>query len=114
MGKDVDLSMLFIQFVSGLARAMILFLMASGLTLVFGVLGVINFAHGAFYMLGAYLAFTLTQILAGALGFWLALLVAPTIVCLVGAAVELLLLRRIRKGAPPSDTAHIRAHLCVQ
>jgi branched-subunit amino acid ABC-type transport system permease component len=90
-----DTSMLFVQFISGLSRAMILFLMASGLTLVFGVMKVINFAHGAFYMLGAYLAFTLTQALAGSIGFWAALLVAPTIVCLLGGVVELILLRRI-------------------
>jgi branched-subunit amino acid ABC-type transport system permease component len=74
---------------------MILFLMASGLTIVFGVMRVINFAHGAFYMLGAYLAFTLTQALAGAVGFWLALIIVPTIVCIVGALVEIILLRRI-------------------
>jgi len=54
---DFDPSMLFIQFISGLSRAMVLFLMASGLTIVFGVMRVINFAHGVFYMLGAYLAF---------------------------------------------------------
>lgn len=90
-----DLSMLFVQFVSGLTTAMVLFLLASGLTLVFGVMNVINFAHGAFYMLGAYLAFTLTQSLSGAIGFWAALLIAPTIVSIVGGVVEIGLLRRI-------------------
>lgn len=89
--------MFFIQFVSGLSRAMVLFLMASGLTLVFGVMRVINFAHGAFYMLGAYLAFTLTNLLTGLLGFWAALILAPTLVCLLGGVVELVLLRRIYK-----------------
>ncbi len=49
------------QFVSGLCHGMILFLMASGLTLVFGVMRVINFAHGSFYMLSAYLAYSVTQ-----------------------------------------------------
>ena len=90
-----DPSMLLIQFISGLSRAMVLFLMASGLTLVFGVMRVINFAHGAFYMLGAYLAFTLGQILIGTLGFWAALLIVPTLVCIVGGFVEVTLLRRI-------------------
>jgi branched-subunit amino acid ABC-type transport system permease component len=90
-----DLPMLFIQFISGLSRAMVLFLMASGLTIVFGVMRVINFAHGAFYMLGAYLAFTLTSLMAPSLGFWAALLIVPTIVSLVGALVEVVLLRRI-------------------
>ena len=91
----LDFSMLFIQFVSGLSRAMILFLMASGLTIVFGVMRVINFAHGAFYMLGAYLAFTLTNLFTGLLGFWAAVLIAPTLVCLLGGLVEMVLLRRI-------------------
>jgi branched-subunit amino acid ABC-type transport system permease component len=92
---DIDLSMLFIQFISGLSRAMVLFLMASGLTIVFGVMRVINFAHGAFYMLGAYLAFTLTQVLAGAIGFWAALIIVPTLVSILGGLVEVILLRRI-------------------
>ncbi|MCP4666549.1 MAG: branched-chain amino acid ABC transporter permease, partial [Deltaproteobacteria bacterium] len=92
---DVDPSTLFVQFISGLSRAMILFLMASGLTLVFGVMRVINFAHGAFYMLGAYLAFTMTQALTGAIGFWAALILVPTVVCIVGGLVEIILLRRI-------------------
>lgn len=91
-----DPSFLMVQLVSGLCRAMILFLMASGLTLVFGVMRVINFAHGAFYMLGAYLAFSITQMLTTVPGgFWIALVVAPTIVSLVGGAVEYFLLRRI-------------------
>jgi branched-chain amino acid transport system permease protein len=93
---DFDPSILFVQFISGLCRAMVLFLMASGLTLVFGVMRVINFAHGAFYMLGAYLAFSLTQALASwPGGFWIALIVAPIIVSLIGGAVEYFLLRRI-------------------
>ena len=90
-----DLSMLFIQFISGLSRAMVLFLMASGLTIVFGVMRVINFAHGAFYMLGAYLAFTFTSLMASSLGFWAALIIVPTLVSLLGALVEFVLLRRI-------------------
>lgn len=92
---NFDPAMLFIQFISGLSRAMVLFLMASGLTLVFGVMKVINFAHGAFYMLGAYLAYTLTQSLVGPLGFWVTLLIVPTMVCIVGGFVEIILLRRI-------------------
>jgi len=91
-----DPSILAVQFVSGLCRAMILFLMASGLTLVFGVMRVINFAHGAFYMLGAYLAFSITQMLSTVPGgFWIALVIAPIIVSLVGGLVEIFLLRRI-------------------
>ena len=88
-------SILFAQFVSGLSRAMILFIMASGLTLVFGVMRVINFAHGSFYMVGAYLAFTATFLLSGPLGFWAAFLIVPTMTALLGGAVEVVLLRRI-------------------
>jgi branched-chain amino acid transport system permease protein len=91
-----DPSILFVQFISGLCRGMILFVMASGLTLVFGVMRVINFAHGSFYMLGAYLAFTLTSVLAArGLGFWFALAVAPLLVGALGGLIECVLLRRI-------------------
>lgn len=88
-------SMLFAQFVSGLSRAMILFIMASGLTLVFGVMRVINFAHGSFYMVGAYLAYTVTQMLAGPIGFWAAFIIVPILTCILGGVVEVVLLRRI-------------------
>ncbi len=93
---EFDWSVLFAQLISGLCRAMVLFLMASGLTLVFGVMRVINFAHGSFYMLGAYLAYSVTQFFATTPGsFWIALIVAPIGVGLVGGAVEYVLLRRI-------------------
>ena len=56
-----DSSFLFSQFLGGLTTAMFLFLIASGLSLVFGVMRVLNFAHGSFYMLGAYLAWQVVQ-----------------------------------------------------
>jgi branched-chain amino acid transport system permease protein len=74
----------------GLSIAMLLFLLAAGLTLVFGMLGVINFAHGAIYMLGAFGAFEVYRITGS---FWLALVVAPIAVALIGAAMEMILLR---------------------
>jgi branched-chain amino acid transport system permease protein len=89
---------LIIQFLNGLASASSLFLVAAGLSIIFGVTRIVNFAHGSFYMLGAYLAVTLTGWLAGAtsaLGFWLALLLSALIVAALGALVEILLLRRI-------------------
>lgn len=93
---NIDASMLVAQFISGLCRGMILFLMASGLTLVFGVMRVINFAHGSFYMLSAYMAYSVTQFfMSGAYGFWIALIVVPIAVSVVGGIVELFLLRRI-------------------
>ena len=71
----VDVSFLFSQFIGGLTTAMFLFLIASGLSLVFGVMRVLNFAHGSFYMLGAYLAWQVVQWLAPVLqSFWLAAL----------------------------------------
>src|SRR5271154_7407530 len=85
----------FVQFLTGLASAASLFLVASGLSIIFGVTRIVNFAHGAFYMLGAYVAFTLTERFSGALGFWGGVVVAALVVAAVGALVEMMLLRRI-------------------
>jgi branched-chain amino acid transport system permease protein len=79
------------QALHGLVNGMLLFLVASGLTLVFGMMGILNIAHAAFYMLGAYLAYTTVQVTGH---FWLSLAVAPIVVGLLGAAVERGLLRR--------------------
>jgi branched-chain amino acid transport system permease protein len=83
------------QFLTGLASAASLFLVASGLSIIFGVTRIVNFAHGAFYMLGAYVAFTLTETLSGALGFWGGIVAAALIVAGIGVLVEMVLLRRI-------------------
>jgi branched-chain amino acid transport system permease protein len=84
-----------VQFLTGLASAASLFLVASGLSIIFGVTRIVNFAHGAFYMLGAYVAFTLTERFAGALGFWGGMVAAALVVAAVGVLVEMVLLRRI-------------------
>ena len=84
-----------VQFLTGLASAASLFLVASGLSIIFGVTRIVNFAHGAFYMIGAYLAFTLTERFAGALGFWGGIVAAALIVAALGVLVEMILLRRI-------------------
>jgi branched-subunit amino acid ABC-type transport system permease component len=90
----MDISSLFGQLLSGLTTAMFLFLIASGLSLVFGVMRVLNFAHGSFYMIGAYLAWQMVHWLTPAFGsFWLAVLAAALGVALLGAAIERLLLR---------------------
>ena len=65
-----------VQFLTGLASAASLFLVASGLSIIFGVTRIVNFAHGAFYMLGAYVAFTLTERFSGAFGFWGGIVIA--------------------------------------
>ena len=83
-----------IQFLNGLASASSLFLVAAGLSLIFGVTRVVNFAHGSLYMLGMYLAVWLSE----RLGFWLAVPMAAVIVGLLGAVVEMVLLRKIYKA----------------
>jgi len=84
-----------VQFLTGLASAASLFLVASGLSIIFGVTRIVNFAHGAFYMLGAYMAFTLTERFSGAFGFWGGVVAAALIIAAVGVVVEMALLRRI-------------------
>ncbi|HEY3908677.1 MAG TPA: branched-chain amino acid ABC transporter permease [Stellaceae bacterium] len=89
-------SFLFSQFMGGLTTAMFLFLIASGLSLVFGVMRIVNFAHGSFYMFGAYLAWQAMQWLhPSAERFWPAALFAALAVALLGALVERLLLRHL-------------------
>ncbi|MEQ6434843.1 ABC transporter permease [Comamonas sp. w2-DMI] len=83
------------QLLNGLASASSLFLVSVGLSLIFGVTRTINFAHGSFYMLGAFIAYSSVEALSPHIGFWPALLLAPLACGLLGAAVEMLLLRRI-------------------
>src|SRR5712692_5386618 len=91
-----DLSFVFAQSLSGLTAAMFLFLIASGLSLIFGVLRVLNFAHGTFYMLGAYSAYQIVQWLGtGPVTFWVAALGAATGVALLGGIVERFLFQRL-------------------
>ncbi len=98
----MDLSFVVVQFLTGLASASNLFLIACGLTIIFGVTRIVNFAHGSFYMLGAYMAYTLVgplmSALGGVVGFWGAVLLAACAVGLVGVAMEVLLLRRIYRA----------------
>ncbi|MHA6346108.1 ABC transporter permease [Roseivivax sp. CAU 1761] len=83
------------QLLTGLADAAALFMVASGLSLIFGVTRIVNFAHGSFYMLGAYIGYTLMQVLPGAVGFWGAILLAGIAVGLIGAFVEMVVLRPV-------------------
>jgi branched-chain amino acid transport system permease protein len=89
----MDLSFLVVQLISGLSLATLLFLVASGLTLIFGVGNVFNFAHGSFYMLGAYFAYQ--TIAAFSANFWLATLAAGIGAGIAGMIAESLFLRRI-------------------
>ena len=89
----MDLSFFITQVISGLTMATLLFLVASGLTLIFGVGNVFNFAHGSFYMIGAYLGYQVVGVWE--MNFWLALLVAGIGAGILGMLVEFILLRRI-------------------
>ena len=90
----MSLSALFSQFMGGLTAAMFLFLIASGLSLIFGVLRVLNFAHGSFYMLGAYIAWQVVHWVTTTTGhFWLAALGAVIGVAILGGIIERLMFR---------------------
>ena len=86
-----------VQLLNGLAGASSLFLVAAGLSLIFGVTRIVNFAHGSFFMLGVYVAYSLVEKF-GALGFWPSVLIAAVIVGALGALVEVVLLRRIYRA----------------
>src|SRR2546430_16019453 len=95
-GALPDPSFLFAQALSGLTAAMFLFLIAAGLSLIFGVLRVLNFSHGSFYMLGAYLAYQVVQWAATTPGrFWWATIGAALGIAALGGVVERLLLRHL-------------------
>src|SRR5215207_2460553 len=98
----MDLSFVVVQMLTGLASASSLFIIASGLTIVFGVTRIVNFAHGSLYMLGAYFAVWLVPRLLdlsyGPLSFWAGILVSALAVGLLGVAMEVLLLRRIYRA----------------
>ncbi|MSP02474.1 MAG: branched-chain amino acid ABC transporter permease [Acetobacteraceae bacterium] len=80
-----------ISLLNGFVYGMLLFMLASGLTLIFSMMGVLNFAHASIYMLGAYAAFDVTRLI----GFWAALIVAPVLCGAIGAAIEIYGLRRV-------------------
>lgn len=82
-----------ISMLNGLSYGLLLFMLSSGLTLIFSMMGVLNFAHASFYMLGAYVGYTISQLA----GFWPALVMAPLVVGALGALFERLALRRVHK-----------------
>src|SRR4051795_4304423 len=92
----MNFSGLVVQLLNGLAGASSLFLVGAGLSLIFGVTRIVNFAHGSFYMLGLYGAVALTDAWgAGPLGFWGAVLLAAIAVAALGALIEMGILRRL-------------------
>ncbi|HKW84668.1 MAG TPA: branched-chain amino acid ABC transporter permease, partial [Burkholderiaceae bacterium] len=82
-----------ISMLNGLSYGLLLFMLSSGLTLIFSMMGVLNFAHASFYMVGAYVAYTVARIV----GFWPGLILAPLVVAVLGALFERYCLRRVHK-----------------
>ncbi|EJE53414.1 branched-chain amino acid ABC-type transport system, permease component [Acidovorax sp. CF316] len=89
----MNLEFFVISLLNGVSYGLLLFMLSSGLTLIFSMMGVLNFAHTSFYMLGAYFAYSIS----GVIGFWPALVVSPLIVFALGAAFERYCLRRVHK-----------------
>ena len=90
-----------VQLLNGLAGASSLFMVAAGLSLIFGVTRIVNFAHGSFFMVGIYIAYSLAEHMGGwggGAGFWLSLLLSAVAVGVLGALIEMTLLRRIYKA----------------
>ncbi|MGA0611031.1 branched-chain amino acid ABC transporter permease [Caldimonas sp. KR1-144] len=82
-----------ISMLNGLSYGLLLFMLSSGLTLIFSMMGVLNFAHASFYMIGAYVAYTIAKIV----GFWPGLFIAPIVVGILGALFERTSLRKVHK-----------------
>src|SRR6476661_4034716 len=89
---------LLLQAVNGLSSASGLFFVAVGLSLIFGVTRIINIAHGSLYMLGTYIAYSLATKIGGAVGFWGGIILTAAIVGVIGALIEIVLLRRIYRA----------------
>ncbi len=87
------MDLILVNLIDGLVTGLLLFMLSAGLTLIFSMMGVLNFAHASFYMLGAYFAYQISI----ALGFWMGLLIAPLIVGVLGAGVERYGLRRVHQ-----------------
>lgn len=94
----MDFASFIVQLLNGLAGASSLFLVAAGLSLIFGVTRIVNFAHGSFFMVGIYVAYSFVAKFSATIGFWPALLAAPLVVGVLGALVEMTLMRRIYRA----------------
>jgi len=87
------MDLVFVNLIDGLVTGLLLFMLSSGLTLIFSMMGVLNFAHASFYMLGAYFGYQISTFM----GFWPGLLIAPVLVGLIGALIERYGLRRVHQ-----------------
>ena len=98
MGQIIPLDQLLIQILNGIINGMMIALVASGLTLIFGIMDVVNFAHGELFMLGAYIG---VIVLTSTGSFWVALVVSSLAVALFGAALQVTTLRPLLGRDPP-------------
>lgn len=87
------MDLILVNLIDGLVYGLLLFMLSAGLTLIFSMMGVLNFAHASFYMLGAYFAYQISTFM----GFWVGLLIAPIIVGVAGAGIERYGLRRVHQ-----------------
>ena len=94
----MDLATFLVQCLNAVQYGLLLFLLASGLTLIFGIMGVINLAHGSFYMIGAFVAFQ--AMVAWSWGYWAAMLTAAVAVAVLGIVSERLIFHPLRKASP--------------
>ena len=88
-----------ISMLNGLSYGLLLFMLSSGLTLIFSMMGVLNFAHASFYMVGAYVAYSVAKLV----GFWPGLFIAPLVVAAMGALFERFVLRRVHRFGPVAE-----------
>ena len=94
-----------VSLLNGVVYGLLLFMLSSGLTLIFGMMGVLNFAHASMFMLGAYFSYQLGRWI----GFWPALVIAPVLCGLIGAGIERYGLRHVhKKRACRGDPIHVR------
>jgi branched-subunit amino acid ABC-type transport system permease component len=100
----MDISLLFAQFMSGLARGMMFFLIASGLSLIFGVMNILNFAHATLWLAGAYFCHTFWLLMQDyGFGLWVSIALASLAMAAVGWVIEVLLLRRVYERKLPEQ-----------
>jgi len=100
----MDASMVFAQFMSGLSRGMMLFLIASGLSLIFGVMNILNFAHATLWLVGAYFCYSFWYLMQGyGFGLWLSIVLAALTLAAIGWVIEVVLIRRVYKRELPEQ-----------
>ncbi|MEJ2719151.1 MAG: branched-chain amino acid ABC transporter permease [Deltaproteobacteria bacterium] len=100
----MDPALLAAQFMSGLSRGMMLFLIASGLSLIFGVMNILNFAHASLWLVGAYLCYSFWTVLQGyGIGMWLSIVLAGFALAAIGWVIEVVLIRRVYERELPEQ-----------